>query len=130
MNRIIAIFILIVLLVFLGFWLVKKTKDKLDNKKAKKEFESNIITGNAGGVSYSLNPATTADEIYDALHNSCLWGMCEHEQVALVALLNTPKQFIPQVADAYMKLHKLNLESDLTRLLDNENWQKVRYLFN
>lgn len=129
MNKIIFILVLLVLLVCFGFIFRNKIKEKIDNKRGKKEFENNIVLGNAGGVQYSLNPATTADEIYNALHRDCLFGLCENEQIAITALLNTPKAFISMVSDSYMKKYKLNLESDLVKLLDNENWVKVRELF-
>lgn len=102
----------------------------MDSKKAKKDFEKSTFSGTVNGQEYSLNTATTAAEIYNALHRDCLFGACEFEERVVLALQNTPKEFIPMVSDSYMRNHKLNLQSDLIELLDNSNWLKVKHLFS
>lgn len=120
----IAIVVAIILVIFFVY---KKISNAIEVARAKREFDKYSITGGSGASSYSLNPATVAQEIYSAFHE--YWGM-EDEERAMTAILNVPKAFVKSVSDAYYSLYKLQLSSEFIKYLSPEEYVKVRSQFN
>lgn len=127
MNSLYVKIAVIVIIIVVLIIVYKKAKDKIQQRKAAKEFEKDSIGGVVGGQSYSLNPATVATEIYNAFHE--YWGM-EDEEAAILAINNVPKQFVPMVSKAYFTLYKLALNNEFSKYLSPAEYAQVRNQFN
>jgi len=124
-TKLIIILLLVIAVVVITIIVVKKTKAKRAQKVAQHSFENSQVTGSTGGVAYTFNGATVASQVHEALHGYP-W---EYEQDAIVAINNTPKQFMPLVIKAYMDMFKLDLKTDLIKYFDKGNFEKVRHQF-
>jgi len=129
MNRLYVKIALIVIVIIIIMIISKKVANKIKQRKAEKLFQKSSINGTVNGQPYSLNPATVAQEINDAFHDNDWFGMSEDEEKAIVAINNVPKQFVPLVADAYLKMFSKNLSGEMVKYL-GDDYKKVRAQFN
>lgn len=126
MNRTLII-ILVIIAIIVILIVAKKVKSNLDAIKARKSYEGSLVDMGNG----SFNARMVAETVYNAMHNDCIFGMCEEDGKVVEALLPIPKQFIKQVTAEYYKVDnsKLVMPLDLQKLMDAENWNKIKYLF-
>lgn len=118
---------------------VKKGLNRFSERKRLKEQEKlfkqsqvpvSITDGKGQVVTVTLNTATAATKIYDAIYNNDAFGWTEDETTIVNTLKAIPKAYIPDVVVNYKTLYKKNLQEDVVKALDQDEWQKVDHLFN
>lgn len=113
---------------------IKKAQERKRLRDMKKVFEdgkkNTIAVDQQGNITQvTINTATAAATIYDAIYNNDPMGWTEDETRIVNTLQKIPKGFIKDVEADYNKLYKKNLREDVIKALDTDEWEKVQHLF-
>ena len=120
---------------FIGYKAYKKYKEQRELKKrlnlyAAAQTGYQVTTPGGVVVNTTINLASKAGEIYDALYNNDWFGATEDETRAVNVVKTVPLQLIPQLEQQYATLYSKDLRADLINFLDSDEWEKISYLFN
>lgn len=120
---------------FIGYKVFKKVKERIElrrklNLYAGAQSAYTVVTPQGTTVNATVNLATKAGEIYDALYNNDPFGWTEDETRAVNTVKTVPPALIPQLEQTYAQLYSKDLRADLIAFLDSDEYDKISYLFN
>lgn len=81
-------------------------------------------------VTQTINLASVAGDIEDALYNNDWFGATEDETRAVNAVKTVPKALIPQLEATYLQLYNKDLRADLLNYLSSSEWSQISFLFS
>lgn len=120
---------------FIGYKVFKKVRDRIALNRKLQQYQSaqtayTVTTPTGTTVNATVNLATKAGEIYDALYNNDPFGWTEDETRAVNTVKTVPPSLIPQLETTYAQLYTKDLRADLIAFLDSDEYDKISYLFN
>ena len=120
---------------FIGYKVFKKIRERIElrqklNLYGQAQTAYTVVTPQGQTVNATVNLATKAGEIYDALWNNDPFGWTEDETRAVDVVKTVPAALIPQLEQTYAQLYSKDLRADLISALDSDEYDKISYLFN
>ena len=120
---------------FIGYKVFKKIQERIELKRklnlyGQAQTAYTVVTPQGQTVNATVNLATKAGEIYDALWNNDPFGWTEDETRAVDVVKTVPAALIPQLEQTYAQLYSKDLRADLISALDSDEYDKISYLFN
>jgi hypothetical protein len=107
--------------------IMRDRKKKKDLNVISQLQKTTTIKGiNANGKPATINLATAASEIEDALFSNIY---TEDEERAIRVFKSVPIKYIKQLGDVYQKVYNRNLQEDLRKYLSDEQFISIKYFF-
>ena len=121
---------------FVGRKIYNNITKKVILKKILKDQEDSIVKvtiidqGSGTGVTTNLNLSLIAGNIYDSFYNNDFFDWTEDETRAINEIKKVPKPYISQLSQIYSDTYKKNLQNDFVQFCDQDELDKIDYLFN
>jgi hypothetical protein len=120
---------------FIGYKVFKKIQERIELKRklnlyGQAQTAYTVTTPAGQTVNATVNLATKAGEIYDALYNNDPFSWTEDETRAVNVVKTVPPALISQLEQTYAQLYSKDLRADLISFLDSDEYDKISYLFN